>query len=127
MIYLGLAALAIAVVSLGIAFTPEGEMTEIPAPIESVVPTPGSSVIRQTSVEIDLEFGHEATIFVDGFALPENELVHVDATGVYRWAPSPASNVMAEWEPGEHAVRVEWVRIVDSPISGTFEWSFRVQ
>jgi hypothetical protein len=127
MIYLGLAALAVAVVSLGIAFTPEGEVTEIPAPIESVVPAPNGSVIRQTTVEVDLEFGYEATIFVDGFALPENEVTFVEATGVYRWAPGPASTVTAEWEPGEHTVRVEWARVVDSPVTGTFEWSFRVQ
>jgi hypothetical protein len=127
MIYLGLGALLVAIVALGIAFAPEGDVTELPPPLEAVLPVPSNSVIRQTSIEVDLEVGHEATIFVDGFALPANEVTFVEATGVYRWAPSVTSTVMTEWTPGEHVVRVEWVRVVGAPLTGSFEWVFRVQ
>lgn len=127
MIYLGLAALVVAVVTLGVAFAPQGEVADIPAPIESVLPAPGNSVIRQTSIEVDLEYGYEATIYVDGFALPPAEVTFVEATGLRRWAPSPTSAVIPAWEPGDHTVRVEWTAVVGTPVSDSFEWSFRVQ
>ncbi len=127
LIYAGLAALVVAVVALAIAFAPEGESTEIPPPIEALFPRPNERVIRQTSIDVDLEVGYEAEIFVDGIAIPEREISFVDATGVYRWSPRPDSVVMTAWSPGDHVVRVEWTRIVDTPRSGTFEWTFRVQ
>lgn len=116
-----------ATVALGIAFAPEGEQTELPSPIEDVFPVPNNSVIRQTSIEVDLEVGYEATIFVDGFALPPNEVAFAEGTNVYRWSPAITSAIMSEWQPGEHTVRVEWTRIVGSPLTGEFEWTFRVQ
>lgn len=126
-IYGALVALAIGVAALGFVFAPEGGVTELEPPIEEVFPLPNNAVIRQTSIEVDLEIGHEATISVDGFAIPDNELAYSDATGVYRWAPSPNSLVMSAWEPGDHTVRVDWVRIVGAPLEGSFEWTFRVQ
>ena len=127
MIYGALAALAVVVAALGFVFAPQGGVTELEAPIEGVFPLPNNTVIRQTSVEVDLEVGYEAAIFVDGFALPSNELSYSEATGVYRWAPSLTSAVMSAWEPGEHNVRIEWVRVTGAPLEGTFGWSFRVQ
>jgi hypothetical protein len=78
-------------------------------------------------VEVDLEIGYEATLYVDGFPVPSGEVVFVAGTGVHRWAPSPTSLVLDVWEPGRHTIRVEWVRIVDAPLTGSYEWSFRVQ
>lgn len=126
-IYVGLGALAATVIALGFIFAPEGGVTELEPPIEEVFPLPNNSVIRQTTIEVDLETGFEAVLFVDGFAIPPDELAHSEATGVYRWTPGPTSLVMATWEPGEHTVRVEWMRASGAPQEGTFEWSFRVQ
>lgn len=126
-IYLGLGALVVAVIAVGVAVAPTGETTEIPPPIESVYPRPNETVIRQTTVDVDLEVGYEAEIYVDGFLLPAAEVGYVDATGVYRWSPRIDSVFMAAWAPGEHHVRVEWTRIIDAPLSGSFEWTFRVQ
>jgi hypothetical protein len=127
MLYLGLGSLLVAIVTLGIAFAPEGEQTVLPDPLEAVFPIPNNSVIRQTSVEVDLAVGYEATVYVDDFAIPPNEMAFSEGTNVYRWSPSPVSAVMSEWEPGEHTIRVEWVRITGAPLSGEFEWTFRVQ
>lgn len=126
-LYIGLGALVVAVVSLGIAFAPEGARTELPEPIEAVFPLPNNSVIRQTTVEVDLQIGYEATIFIDGFAVPTNEIAYSDGTNVYRWGPGLTSAMMSEWTPGEHTVRVEWRAITGTPLSGEFEWTFRVQ
>jgi hypothetical protein len=127
MVYVGLGALVVAVIALGVAFAPEGGQTVLEPPIENVFPIPNNAVIRQTSIEVDLEVGYEATLFIDGFAIPENELSFSEGTNVYRWSPSLASAVMSDWEPGEHTVRVEWTRIIGAPVSGEFEWTFRVQ
>ena len=127
MIYVGLAALAVAVAALGFAFAPEGGVTELEPPIEEVFPLPNNAVIRQTAIEVDLEIGYTAEIHVDGFAIPAGELAYSDATGVYRWSPGPTSLVMSAWEPGEHTVTIEWTRTVGAPLQGVFEWSFRVQ
>lgn len=126
-IYIGLGGLAIAIAALGFVFAPEGGGTELSPPIEEVFPLPNNSVIRQTTIEVDLEIGHEAVIYVDGFAIPENELAYSEATGVYRWSPGPTSLIMSAWEPGDHTIRVEWMRITGAPLRGEFEWSFRVQ
>lgn len=122
LIYLGLGLLAVAVIALGVLFNRDGEAVDIPPPIEAVQPAPGSIIIRQGVVEVDLEIGYEATIYVDGF--PVNPQF-VAATGVYTWAPNPTDPVMNEWTPGEHRVRVEWFKITGVPEAGAFEWTFR--
>ncbi|MGH8910931.1 MAG: hypothetical protein ACRDVD_00335 [Acidimicrobiia bacterium] len=123
LLYVGLGLLAVAAVALGVVFTQEGDPVELPPPIEAVSPDPGSTVIRQGTVEVDLEIGYEATIFVDGVPIPDPSFV--PGTGVYSWSPTPASAVMTEWTPGDHTVVVEWRRITGTPAVGSFEWSFR--
>ncbi len=125
LVYAGLGLLAVAFVALGVAFAREGESIEVPAPLESVSPEPGATTIRQAVVEVDLEIGYEADIFVNGFEVPD--ATFVSAIGMYRWSPSPTSVIMESWTPGEHTVRVEWRRITGTPDFGSFEWSFRVQ
>lgn len=125
MIYLGLGLLAVAVVTLGFVFAREGEPIDLPGPIEAVSPAPGDRVIRQAVVSVDLEVGYEAQIYVDGMPVPDADFVA--ATGVYQWGPHPNSAVMTEWTPGEHTIRVEWLRVSGSPEGGSFDWTFRVQ
>lgn len=125
LIYAGLGLLALAVAVLGFAFAREGNPVEIPGPIESVSPAPGERAIRQAVVSVDLEVGYEAQIYVDGMPVPDADFV--PATGVYQWAPHPNSAVFTEWTPGEHTVRVEWLRVSGTPESGSFEWTFRIQ
>lgn len=125
LIYAALGLLAVAAVALGAVFATEGDPVELTGPIEAIAPNPGSTIIRQGAIEVDLEIGYEATIFIDGMPIPDP--VFVEATGVYRWSPNPTSAVMQEWTPGEHTVRVEWRRITGSADVGEFEWSFRVQ
>lgn len=124
LIYFGLGLLAVAAVALGFVLARDGESVEVPPPIERVTPEPGSIVIRQTTLEVDLEVGYEATIYVDGFPIPDPTFVA--ATGVYSWSPSPNSPVLTEWTPGDHSVRVEWRSISGAPDFGSFEWTFRV-
>lgn len=127
LVYLGLGALAVAVIALGIAFGRGGDPIELPAPVEAVFPRPGDAVIRQTAVEVDLEIGYEVELWIDGYRVPDGEITFVDATGVASWAPSPSSVYMDAWTPGTHEVRVVWTRITGVPEVGEFTWEFRVQ
>lgn len=125
LVYVGLGLLALAMAILGVVFTREGRPVELPEPVEAVSPRPGATVIQQAVVEVDLQVGYRATIFVDG--VPVGDVTVVEATGVHSWEPHPNSSVLTEWTPGEHAIRVEWNRVSGAPDVGSFEWSFRVQ
>ncbi|MBW3666294.1 MAG: hypothetical protein KY394_01735 [Actinobacteria bacterium] len=124
LIYLGLALVAVAAIALGVALSREGESVELPAPVESVSPSPGDLVPPQTTLEIDLEVGYAAEIFVDGW--PVTDASFVEATGVYRWSPSPTHPTIQQWAPGEHTVRIVWDTYTGLPDRGSFEWTFRV-
>lgn len=125
LVYVGLGLLAVAAIVLGVVFAQEGEPVELPPPLEEVTPSPNDVALRQAFLEIDLEVGYEADIYVDGFLVRNPRFV--EATGVYRWQPTPASPVITEWTPGEHTVRVEWRRVTGTPDVGSFEWTFRIQ
>lgn len=124
LIYIGLGLIAIAAIALGVVLSPDGEPVDLPGPIESVSPEPGDLVPPQATLEIDLDVGYEVEIWVDGW--PITDASFVEATGVYRWAPSPSHPTIQEWSPGEHTVRVVWDTYTGLPDTGTFEWSFRI-
>ncbi len=124
MIYLGLGLAALAVIALGVVFAAEGEPSGPQPPLESVYPEPGDLVPQQTILEIDLEVGYRANIFVDGWQIDDPNFV--EGTGVYRWSPSPSNPTINEWAPGNHTIRVEWDTIDGLAEPGSYEWTFRV-
>lgn len=127
LVYLGLGFLAVAAVVLGIAFGGGGEPIRLPSPIESLTPRPSDRVLSQAVLEVDLEPGYTARIFVDGFEIPATEIVFIEATGVHRWQPSVSSVIFDTWTPGNHTVRVSWDTLSGLPQPGEFIWTFRVQ
>jgi hypothetical protein len=124
LIYIGLGLVAVAAVALGVALSREGESAELPEPLESVQPMPRDLVPPQTTLEVDLEVGYVAEIFVDGW--PVTDATFVEATGVYRWTPGPAHPTIQEWTPGSHTVRIVWDTYSGLPDRGEYEWTFRV-
>ncbi|MGH8923540.1 MAG: hypothetical protein ACRDWA_02665 [Acidimicrobiia bacterium] len=127
LVYVGLGLVALAAVLLAVAFGGGGEPTPLPEPIESLTPHPNDSALAQAILEVDLESGYRAQIYVNGFLIPENEVAFVEPTGVHRWQPSPQSLVMQAWTPGTHEVRIVWDSLSGLPSPGEFEWTFRVQ
>jgi hypothetical protein len=105
---------------------PSGEPAALPTPLESVSPPPGDAVVGQVTIEIDLPVGYVIDLVVDGLVVPRDELVAVDALGVFRWAPGPG-RALELWEPGEHLIEVSWDRIPGRlPDPGVFSWRFRL-
>ena len=124
LIYMGLGLLGLAAVLLGFAFSTEGESADLPEVLEAISPQPGDIVPQQTGLEIDLPVGYEAEIYVDGW--PISDARFVEATGVYKWAPSPSSPTIQEWRPGPHTVRIVWDTYSGLPDRGSYQWTFRV-
>ncbi len=123
-IYLGLGLVAVAAIAFGIAFATEGDEIQLPGPVESVAPEPGHLVPPQTSIEIDLEVGYVAEIYVDNWLV--SDATYVEGTGVYRWTPSPTNPTINEWTSGEHTIRVVYDTVNGLPDPGDFSWTFRV-
>ncbi len=126
-IYFGIGLVVVAVVILAVAFGGGNEPLPLPAPIEALTPHPNDVALSQAILEVDLEAGYLASIYVDGFLLPDNEVIYVEPTGVHRWQPSSQSVVVAEWTPGTHEVRIVWDSLGGLPSPGEFIWSFRIQ
>ncbi len=123
-IYIGLGLLVVAVIAFAIAFSESGDPVVMPSVIEAVYPEPGDLATFQTQLEIDLEVGYRADIFVDGWRIDDADFV--EGTGVYRWSPSPTNPSINEWTPGEHTILVRYDTINGLPDIGEFEWTFRV-
>ena len=87
LLYIGLGLLAVAAIAFGIAFNRSGDELVLPEEIEAISPNPGDLVPPQTSVEVDLPVAYRADIYVDDWLV--TDVVFVEGTGVYRWAPSP--------------------------------------
>lgn len=126
MTLLALVGALVALVLAAIVFYPSGDPAVLPAPLESVSPTPGDVLASQTEIVIELPPGYTAAIVVDGRPVPPSEVVAVTATGTFRWRPGPGGAI-ERWEPGEHTVEVSWDRLPGQvPDPGAFAWTFRV-
>lgn len=127
-VYAALVAALAAVVILVVLLSPSGEVRpKLPDPLESVLPAPGDAVVRQTAIEIDLPVGYRIDLYVDGEAVPTDEIGFTESTGRWTWQPGPGRST-ERWEAGEHVVRIVWDRVAGGrPDPGEYEWAFRVQ
>jgi hypothetical protein len=126
-IYLGLGLIVIAAVALAVAFGGSGEPTGLPRPVEAVGPGPGESALAQAILEVDLQPGFLAQIFIDGSPVPPAEVTFIEATGLHKWQPASNSLVFDRWSPGEHEVRIVWDSLAGLPQPGEYTWTFRTQ
>jgi hypothetical protein len=126
LVYAGLGLALVAVVVLAVAFAPSGTPTALPAPLVSVFPKPGDSVIRQTSVDVDVAATYTVVLFVDGARIPEAEMTVLPGAGRYSWRPGPG-RIIETWSAGIHDVTVTWASTGNVPDTGEFSWTFRVQ
>jgi hypothetical protein len=116
----------VALVAGVILVYPSGEPAALPEPLEAVSPPPGDAVVGQVTLEIDLPVGYVIDLVVDGVVVPRDQVVAVEALGIFRWSPGPGG-VIERWEPGEHIIEVSWDRIPGRlPDPGVFSWRFRL-
>ena len=124
--------LAAAAVGLVWAFSLVKEDTTTPTvkdtAIESVTPTAGSNVLRQTLIAYQLDAAYTGVLKVDGTEIPEQELEHTALTNQIGYVPGPdkATGVLRS---GRHCATAEfWSRALDRAQARprTFEWCFSV-
>lgn len=137
--------LVLVVVGFRTALTGDDART-FPDAIERMSPADGDRVLRQAQIIIDFVVGYEATLTIDGIALPVTRLDELSASG---GALSPGSQVelpptavydpgnhvlsfqpqmgalIEEFSQGEHIVVVTYWKTLDGPEkSRTYQWRF---
>jgi hypothetical protein len=107
-------------------------------PVENAV-----QVLQQEAVIVDLEFGYEATLVIDGIEIPTTVLSEIEAepgeqlalpptaifdvaTGVLTFQPQEGAPI-EEFTDGRHEARVTYWKSVDGPdTASSYRWSFTV-
>ena len=116
----------IAVIVGAVLISPSGRPAVIPDVVERVAPQDGDLVLRQTSIEVKLQPRYRASFVIDGVAIPQADVLFVEATGLHIFEPGQGKAI-AEWTPGTHRVLIEWDRLVGLPDPGSYRWVFRAQ
>jgi hypothetical protein len=124
LLLLGLA--FIAVVVGAVLFAPSGSGGGLEPPVERVEPADGSLMFGEPRVIIDLEAGYRAHLTIDGIAIPDDQVVWTEVTGLHVFEPG-AGKAIELWTPGFHVVSAIWGRVSGLPDPGSLIWSFRVQ
>jgi hypothetical protein len=114
------------------------EVIEELSPVENAV-----QVLQQEQVRVDLEFGYEATLVIDGIELPTTVLNEIEAApgeqvdlpptaildvanGVLTFQPTDGASIES-FSEGRHEARVIYWRDVDGRDSArSYRWSFTV-
>jgi hypothetical protein len=67
----------------------QGTPTADSSIIESISPDRNSSTLQQAAVSIDLQSGWDASLVIDGRAIPDDQLDKVTAQGTVTFQPGP--------------------------------------
>ena len=94
--------------------------------IERLIPTPGSKILQQDGIGIDLAPGYEATIALDGVVIPKDQMVIVPALNQYQFKPG-AGKVFETIPPGENCVvATYWLTRNGPDVATSRSWCFTV-
>ncbi len=94
--------------------------------IERLIPTPGSKILQQDGIGIDLSPGHEALLTLDGVVIPNDQMVIVPALNQYTFKPGPGK-VFEALPTGENClVATYWLTRTGPEVSTTRSWCFTV-
>ena len=92
--------------------------------IEALVPGEAEATLQQGEVGIDLLTGWDASLTVDGIALPEGELDKLEDLGIVTYTPGPGKAVEF-WRAGQNCVSATfWQRATGPEQSFQRSWCF---
>lgn len=98
--------------------------TDLPVAIQSVMPEPGSNVLSQSDVVVDLAVGYTAEIDINGIKIPEEELFRIQALNSLSYEPRDGK-IVPQLLPDQNCVRVFYWLIAQGPTNKTeFTWCF---
>ena len=78
--------------------------TDLPVAIQAVGPEPGSNVLSQTDIFVDLAVGYTADIDINGIKIPEAELFRVQGLNQLSYKPREG-NTVPRLRPDQNCVR----------------------
>lgn len=125
LIVIGLLALAAALLAIAIAvYRGNPSSTDLPVAIQSVLPVPGSNVLSQTDVTVDLAVGYTADLEINGVPIPEEQLFRVEALNQLSYEPREGK-IVPRLLPDQNCVRVFYWLIAQGPDDrATYTWCF---
>jgi hypothetical protein len=110
-ILLGLAVAGL-VVAVGNGRPNPTAVSDRSAEIDALIPTPGSEVLRQAPVGIDLVPGFTATLTVNGVPVPEDELRVDLSLGRFLYLPGEGTIAL---NPGPNVISATYWPIAEGP------------
>ena len=128
---LGLAALvALAVTMLVLGFTRaktgDDNAQLVDPALEQQLPAPGSLVLRQFQVGVDLAPGYTGYLVIDRIQIPEDQLFRDDSLNQVFFTPGEGQ-VIEEFDPGSHTITAVFWKIEEGEQARrSATWSFNV-
>ena len=120
------------------------EGVERPEQIESISPVENAvQVLQQEGVAVDLQFGYEAVLIIDGIELETTNIGGLEAepgqqlefpstaifdpgNSIISFTPDPDAAI-TDWSEGRHEARVVFWKIEEGrPNARSYNWSFEV-
>jgi hypothetical protein len=99
-----------------------------PPELEAVSPLPEAlTVPSQSSISVDMKFGYDATLIIDGVEVPQDQTVYEKATAVLRFTPGPTTDLKSLPGGLRRVTVIYWPIQSDRETSGKpFSWTFTV-
>lgn len=125
LIILGMLAAAASLFSIAVIIERDNPgSSALPVAIQQVSPEPGSNVLSQSDVLVDLAVGYTADLEINGFEIPEEELIRVSGLNQVRYMPG-ANKTVEQLRPDQNCVRVRyWLISVGPNDAATYDWCF---
>jgi hypothetical protein len=123
-----LVALALTIIGYGLTKAKTGDdnaqLTD-PA-LEQQVPAPGSLVLRQSQVGVDLAPDYTGYLVIDGKQIPEDQYYREPALNQVFFTPTEGSEI-DEFDPGLHTITAVFWKITEGEQAArTATWRFNV-
>jgi len=119
--------LAVAAALLAIAiivYIGNPRTTDLPVAIQAVSPEPGTNVLLQNAVVVDLAVGYTAEIDINGVPIPATEINEAAALNQLRFQPGEGK-ALSRLFADQNCVRATYWLIAQGPESSqTFTWCF---
>lgn len=98
--------------------------SSLPTAIQAVAPEPGSNVLSQSDVLVDLAVGYTAEIEINGFVIPEEQLFRVSGLNQLSYEPR-TGKVVPSLRADQNCVTVDYWLIAQGPEdSQSYTWCF---
>jgi hypothetical protein len=96
--------------------------------IERLTPTPGAETVPgQTPIVIDMAFGYDIALNIDGKPVPVEQLIEVESLGQFTFSPGP-NKFTERFTNGQHVAQlIYWPKIGTREKDGQiYQWTFAV-